>query len=135
MHAVVDTNILVSAMLNPGGKCASVVRLALTPNADVDVHVSDVILTEYRTVLYRPGFGFPTERVAKLLGAIHTVAHHVYPAHHHIALPHPADLPFLEVAIAAQAVLVTGNTKHFPPDLCSGITVCTPAEFMELLSR
>ncbi|MBT6014938.1 MAG: PIN domain-containing protein, partial [Nitrosomonadales bacterium] len=33
--------------------------------------------------------------------------------------PDPDDLPFLEVAISAQAdFLITGNHVHFPKELC-----------------
>jgi uncharacterized protein len=134
-RVVLDTNILVSAMLTPGRNCASIVRLVRSSDPGTALFVSHDILFEYARVLRRPHFDFHPFLIDGLLENIRTTAHCVYPARLHIALPDPTDLPFLEVAAMAQAVLVTGNTKHFPPDLCSGITVCTPADFMELLSR
>jgi predicted nucleic acid-binding protein len=44
-------------------------------------------------------------------------------------------VPFVEVAAAAAAVLVTGNTRHFPKKACEGVTVVSPKEFLELLRR
>ncbi len=39
--------------------------------------------------------------------------------------------PYLEVAIAARVVcLVTGNQVHFPSELCQGIKVLSPSEFL-----
>ncbi len=52
-----------------------------------------------------------------------------------MALPDPKDGMFLEVAAASQAVLITDNMKHFPPKSRSGVTVVSPAEFLNLLKR
>ena len=52
-----------------------------------------------------------------------------------VELPHPADLPFLEVAASAGAVLVTGNLRHYPRRARAGVTVVTPREFLDLLRR
>jgi len=38
-------------------------------------------------------------------------------------LPDPTDTVFVEVAAAAEAPLVTGNGRHFPPDGCAGIVI------------
>ncbi|MDM8536107.1 PIN domain-containing protein [Desulfobacterales bacterium HSG17] len=47
-------------------------------------------------------------------------------------LPDENDAPFLEAALAADAdILITGNTRHFPEELCKGQVVMTPAEFIE----
>ena len=49
------------------------------------------------------------------------------------ALPDPGDNPFLEVAISAKVdYLVTGNLKHFPPDLRCNIIVLAPREFLNV---
>ena len=50
-----------------------------------------------------------------------------------VDLPDPTDLPFLEVADAAQACLVTGNARHFPKKHCKGIAILLPREFLDVL--
>ena len=48
-----------------------------------------------------------------------------------IELPDQDDLPFLEVAHAAEATLVTGNTRHYPPEERRGVTILDPASFLD----
>ena len=48
-------------------------------------------------------------------------------------LPHDKDLPSLEVAAEAGAILVTGNPRHFPARARGGVTVVAPAELLDLL--
>ena len=48
-------------------------------------------------------------------------------------LPDPDDLPFLEVAAEAHAVLVTGNKKHFPQKAAGAVQVVNPREFLDML--
>lgn len=51
-----------------------------------------------------------------------------------IKLPYPDGQPFLEVAVTASAdYLITGNRKHFPAELCRGIAVVDPREFLEAI--
>ena len=50
-------------------------------------------------------------------------------------LPDPDDLPFLEVAAEAHAVLVTGNKKHFPDKAAGDVRVVSPRELLDLLSK
>ena len=47
--------------------------------------------------------------------------------------PEPEDLPFLALAHVAGAWLVTGNIKHFPVGVRNGVTVISPAEYLERL--
>jgi predicted nucleic acid-binding protein len=49
-------------------------------------------------------------------------------------LPDQDDGCFLEVALAAQAPLVTGNEKHFPVHERQGAEVYSPAEFLKILN-
>jgi hypothetical protein len=51
------------------------------------------------------------------------------------ALPDLDDLLFLEVAATAEAILVTGNLRHFPKKVCGGIRIIRPAECLELLRQ
>jgi len=48
-----------------------------------------------------------------------------------IELPDQDDLPFLEVAHAAEATLITGNTRHYAPEARRGVAVLDPASFLD----
>ena len=48
------------------------------------------------------------------------------------SLPDPDDNVLLEVALGSQAdCILTGNLNHFPEELCMGIKVYSPSEFLE----
>lgn len=131
MKIVLDTNILVSGLLQPFGPSGQIVRLVAVGEL-VLCHDSR-ILAEYREVLLRKKFSFDPERIEILLdeiraGGIPVAAHPLA-----IRLPDPDDEPFLEVALAGGAqCLVTGNTKHYPADARHGVEVISPRSFIEL---
>jgi predicted nucleic acid-binding protein len=47
-----------------------------------------------------------------------------------IACPDSQDTPFLALAHAAGAWLVTGNLKHFPESVRNGVRVLSPADYL-----
>lgn len=129
MRLVLDTNVLVSGLLNPLGAPGRIVDLLLA-EAFV-LLVDDRILGEYRDVLNRPHFGFLAADVGALLDVLANASEAVH-ARPLPPLADPGDQPFLEVAAAGLAdSLVTGNSRHYPtrhrPD---GLRVETPAEFL-----
>lgn len=112
MRVVVDSNVIVSAMLSPHAPPAQVVRLLLQGDV-VPLH-DDRILAEYEEVLKRPKFDFDPEDVRAIIDSIDRAGETVFARPLPLTLPDPDDLPFLEVAVAASAdALVTGNTRHF----------------------
>ncbi|MDR1087945.1 MAG: putative toxin-antitoxin system toxin component, PIN family [Coriobacteriales bacterium] len=68
VSAVLDTNILVSALLSPLGNPAKVYSMFLTET--LHVVYSPGILAEYTEVLFRPRLRIPTEAAEKVLRAI-----------------------------------------------------------------
>jgi predicted nucleic acid-binding protein len=46
-------------------------------------------------------------------------------------LPDPDDEPFLSVAAAAAAVLISGNLRHFPVRVRAEVTVLSPRAFVD----
>lgn len=133
MRAVLDTNVLVSGLITKGGTCAQIVDLLL--EEAFDACVDGRVLQEYEAVLPRPKFRIRPARVDITLDYLRDEAEVVSPMPLAIELPHDSDLPFLEVAAQARAVLVTGNPRHFPEDRRTGVTVLSPREFLDLLSR
>lgn len=129
MNVVLDTNILVSALLSPFGKPARVLDLVLI--GEVQLVFDDRILLEYLDVLKRPRFGFDHQDVAALIQSFMAEHTSITSPPLALALPDPDDLPFLEVAAAANAVLVTGNLQHYPESQRQGVQVYAPAIFLE----
>jgi uncharacterized protein len=115
IRVVLDTNVIVSALLKPQGTEAAVLLLVLHGMAAVAL--SEPVLAEYEEVLSRPKFKRPADVVIGLLTDIKSVGHLVRPKHALAVSAHESDNRFLECAEAARAdFLITGNTRHFPTE-------------------
>jgi putative PIN family toxin of toxin-antitoxin system len=134
MRAVIDTNILVSGLLNPNGPPGRIVD-SLRTGQLVPV-VDDRILAEYVRVLRRPYFEryFTKTDREHLIEYLTHNSEYTVPTVHCEGLPDPYDAPFLETALTADVPLVTGNQKHFPPEKTGTCRICTPAEFITLFN-
>jgi putative PIN family toxin of toxin-antitoxin system len=125
MIVVLDTNILVSALLNPEGAPAAIINLLLS--GKLTVLYDNRLLKEYGEVLRRTKFPFKKSSVLHLLDYIRREGQFV--------VAEPIDIPiseddkaFYKVAKAGNAqYLITGNKKHFP----NVRIVKTPKEFIE----
>ena len=121
---VLDTNILVSAILASGPPAAIVDLIA---NGNLRSIYNDHIINEYCKVLYRPKLGFRPIQVDRLLdNIIRTgVAVEVIPSI--IPMIDEEDRKFYDAAKTSLAFLVTGNVKHFPKEPF----IITPAGFLK----
>jgi len=133
MKVVLDTNVLVSGLMTQGGHCDRILRLAF--HEVLQLCVDERIMAEYEVVLPRPRLRLDPEDIVETLEVIRSSAEFVTAPPLAVALPDPTDRPFLEVASEAEAVLVTGNTRHFPARARSGVTVVKPRGFLDLLNR
>lgn len=133
MMIVLDTNVIVSGILKPFSKAASILRLV--SDGTIRLAYDFRLLSEYRDVLSRPQFNFPGEDVDAFLAPIEEEGFlvSVKPLENH--LPDPDDEPFLEVALSGKAeAIVTGNKRHFPiGGKHAGVRILSPAEFLESL--
>ena len=130
MRIVLDTNVLVSALLSPFGPPAEILRLVTT--GMVQVCHDCRILGEYRQVLLRPAFPFRPLQVESLLDQIESDGEPVTAFALSDRLPDPDDEAFLEVALSGEArYLVTGNLKHYPERSRQGVAVVSPREFLK----
>ncbi len=131
MKIVLDTNVLVSGLLQPLGNPAQVLSLALA--GAVQVCHDERILAEYAEVLARPRFKFDPKRVREVLTQLEVDGLAVEAAgQQNLHLPDVDDEAFLAVALAGAAdFLVTGNLADYPPDQRRGCAVVSPAKFME----
>lgn len=110
---VLDTNVVISAHLNPIGFERLVLRLALTRH--LQLYLSQEVLAEYEEVLRREKFGIDPVKINESLTTIRNAARLVYPKRSLSVASDPDDNKFLECAEAAGAdYLVTGNKRHFP---------------------
>ena len=133
MKVVLDTNVIVSAAITTYGTCGQIVDLLA--DGVFNICADDRILNEYETVLHRPELRIIPEEAAIVLELVHSVAELAAAAPLAVTLPDPKDMPFLEVATTAKAILVTGNLRHFPKRACDGVTVVSPREFLDLLRQ
>jgi putative PIN family toxin of toxin-antitoxin system len=132
LRLVVDTNILVSAALNPSGIPRAVLLLATTKPAAL--YISEAILDEYREVLARPELKIRKGLRLQLLELIRSKAHLVKPARPLLVTKDPDDNKFLECADIARAdYLVTGNQKHFPK-FWKKTKVISSREFLDIVA-
>ena len=132
MRVVLDTNVLVSAFLNPRSNPARILRLII--QGDVLIVLNESILAEYYEVLKRPKFELDIEAVLIVIDYIGSIGIKAPTLAKSITLPDRGDEPFLEAALATQAdALITGNIKHFPKKFCRGQKVLSPREFLDSL--
>jgi predicted nucleic acid-binding protein len=92
------------------------------------------VVTEYRNVCSYPKFagrGFPPQWLERLIQKSQQLPEPDRWSH---PLPDPTDAPFLALAHAANAWLITGNLKHFPESARDGVTAVSPAEYLDHLT-
>jgi putative PIN family toxin of toxin-antitoxin system len=132
MRLVIDTNVVVAALLHPGRTPDRALSWAL---AEGTLLLDERIEAEYREVLARPKFAsIPWQRRDALLAALLGAALRVVAEPAQDAMTDEHDRVFVEVARGGRAdALVTGNVRHFPPAL--GLRVLTPAELLGLLGE
>jgi uncharacterized protein len=129
VRIVLDTNVLVSGLLNPYGAPAGVLRMVVSGTLTLCVDAR--ILLEYAAVLARPRFAFPPGPVQALLDLFAAEGVQVAADPLAVLLPDRDDEPFLEVAVAGHAAcLVTGNLAHYPPAARAGMAVLAPSGFL-----
>lgn len=132
--AVIDTNVLVSAMLSSKDDAATVQIVGKMFQGEIVPIYSNVIVREYREVLSRRKFGFSADLVDYILSAVEQYGILVEPSPSGVILPDMKDVPFYEVVLEKRkdgAYLVTGNIKHFPKEPF----VVTPRELLDILEQ
>lgn len=132
LRLVLDTNIIVSALLNPHGLQRTVLTLSVTKPARI--YISPAILEEYKTVLRRPKFAISKGHRFQFLQLINGCARVVQPSRRLEVTSDPDDNIFLECAEAAGAdYLVTGNQRHFPK-YWGKTKIISSREFIDLIT-
>lgn len=133
IFAVIDTNVIVSAMLRynsiPGQVLQAVFSGKIVPLLNND------IVSEYTEVLARPKFHFRQDIVTDVINELEVQGIYLDAQHLDIELPDPKDAVFFEVVMekrkSEDAYLVTGNIKHFP----NVNYIVTPREILNILDN
>ncbi len=132
LRIVLDTNMVVSALLNPEGLPRTVLTVSVT--RPVRLYVSIEILDEYKTVLARPKFAISKGSRLEFMQLLKMRARFVVPTRKLEVTGDPADNIFLECAEAAGAdYLVTGNQRHFPP-FWGKTKIISSRDFVDLIT-
>lgn len=128
---VLDTNILVSAALTPGGVASEVARYISQQGYFV---FSAETFAEFREVLYRSVFdSYLTnqDRRAFVIPLLRKSVR-VETTEAIQACSDPDDDKFLDVAVAGKAeCIVTRNVGDFPADSFRDVLILTPEQFLD----
>lgn len=113
---VIDTNVLVSAVLKNNSIPGTIIELAF--NGKIIPVLNKEIESEYRNFLLRPKFHLTTDIVNDIVNEFKQKGLYINETHIDIELPDPKDVVFYEVVMEQRSLtsawLVTGNIKHFP---------------------
>jgi putative PIN family toxin of toxin-antitoxin system len=129
---VLDTNVVVSAGIRADGAPAQLIR-DWVMRRQVQMVCSPFVAAEYREVTRREKFrpyDFPPFWLEFAIEESFWLAE---PEPWPYSCPDPKDAPFLALAHASGAWLVTGNLKHFPEAARAGVRVISPGNYLEYL--
>ena len=128
---VIDTNVLVSAVLKYNSISGTVIEFAF--NGKIVPVLNNEIELEYRNVLLRPKFHLTTDIVDDIINEFKQKGLYINENHIDIDLPDPKDVVFYEVVMeqreSTQSWLVTGNIKHFPNETF----IVTPRQMLDII--
>jgi uncharacterized protein len=127
MRAVLDTNVLISAYVFPGGKPEAIYRLAI--EGRLEIGTSRTLLAEFGRVLDRK-FGWSADRVEAAIAQVARIATVVEPSEAaQVVTADPADDRVLEAGRAFGAdVIVSGDRHLLDLGAWSEIEILSPAE-------
>ena len=130
-YAVIDTNVLVSAMLKWNSVPGTIIQMVY--GGIITPVWNEKILNEYREVLSRPKFDLSREIIDTLMDGITYAGICIDAETSDIELSDPKDRVFYEVVIkerrSEDAYLVTGNMKHFP----AAPFIVTPRQMLDII--
>lgn len=130
VNVVIDTNVILSALLKPNGPNRQALRKAIDPKTPLRICYSSQMVDEYHDVLRRSlivSQGL-SRQAEELLRLILQVGEEVIPKYvPAIVYPDEKDRQFLEAAIYVDGILLTNNLKDYP---FLGVVVVAPEEFL-----
>ena len=132
IFTVIDTNVIVSALISRHTDSATVMVLNSVFSEHIIPVYNEDILNEYSTVLRRKKFNFSEDFINETITTIKDKGIHSERINSGETLPDDKDLVFYEVALSKEdSFLVTGNLKHFPKKPF----VVSPAEMIQIINE
>ena len=130
-YAVIDTNVLVSAMLKWDSVPGNIMELVFS--GTIVPLLNEQIVKEYRDVLSRPKFHLTDMIIGNVINEIDRLGLYLDAETTNVIFPDPKDTVFYEIVMEKRktedAYLVTGNIKHFPAEPF----IVTPREMMTMI--
>jgi putative PIN family toxin of toxin-antitoxin system len=123
-RVVVDTNVLVSSALTPGGNSERI--MASISAMQLQFYYSQEIMDEYKRVLAYEKLSLDSKTQEKITASLEERGILIKVTASDIPLSDETDRVFYDTAKASDAILITGNKRHFPIESF----VKTPAEFL-----
>ena len=130
MKVVIDCNVLVSAARS-GGVCGRVIVEAMR---DHEVVLSEPIVEEYEAIAGRFAHAPYRDGLLAIIGELEKVATLVEPADVAFGLADPDDEVYLATAMAGDALLITGNSRHFTEPRYGSVEVFSPRAFLDRMT-
>lgn len=130
-NVIIDTNVIVSALLTKNTDSATFKVMKLFFDNEIVLYYSKQIMNEYLEVLSREKFKFNSDLIESIKAAIEKFGIEITPKNRETLMIDVKDKPFYEIVMDEQidaAKLITGNIKHFPIQT----NIMTPAQFMEI---
>ena len=127
MKAVIDTNVIVSSLINTNGTPAKILSLVL--NGKIKILYDNRIIYEYTEVLSRKNFNYNKEIINDMMDYFKNEGDFINADYLKLNFSDETDKKFYEVLKSGKAdYLITGNVKHFPKDKA----VISPKDFLDL---
>jgi putative PIN family toxin of toxin-antitoxin system len=124
---VLDTNIIVSAFINPKGVPGEIISLVLSKK--ITICYDNRMFSEYTEVLKKSKFNFDNILVDAFLDFIKNNGEYIIAEPNGVKFDDEDDKAFYEVYKSSDAnYIITGNKKHFPREN----DIITPREYIEL---
>lgn len=133
-QVILDTNVLVTALKSAKGM--SFRLLSMVGNDKFQLHVSAPLVAEYESVLKRGMLALSSQQIDDVVDFVcaHAEHHKIYYLWRPV-LKDPGDDFVLELAVKANAQIVTWNVSDFKQAEKFGVRVQTPREFMDFLEK
>lgn len=113
MNIVIDTNVFVSALLSSDNKSFYILEKVI--DGTYTLCYNEEIIDEYKTVLSRKKFNIEKTKISYLISFIRLKGIYILEyKKSYISFPDESDRVFYDIAMQSDAILITGNTKHFP---------------------
>lgn len=131
IRVVIDTNVILSALIFSGGNPWRIVMWAMEGN--IQNITSEFILEEVRSVL-RKKFLWQSPEIERAIITIESFSEKVSPEKHLAVIPYAPDNRILECALAGEADYIISGDRHLTDlEEFQGITIVNPATFLSIV--